>query len=64
VPLQAIDLGRHHEVVEVEAADGMGGQRDLGMAPAEGDVGMVVLGLGDGRDADHEIQGLGIGGEG
>jgi protein-L-isoaspartate(D-aspartate) O-methyltransferase len=44
---QAFELRRHDEVVLVQAFDLPGLQRDRGVAPAKGDVGMMALGLGE-----------------
>src|SRR4051812_12266992 len=43
---QAVELRRHDEVVLVQTFDLLSPQRDRGVAPAEGDVGMMALGLG------------------
>ena len=44
---QTVELRRHDEVVLVQTFDLLGLQRDRGIAPAEGDVGMMALGLGE-----------------
>jgi hypothetical protein len=43
---EAVELGGHDEVVLVQALDLLGPQRDRRVAPAEADVGVVPLRLG------------------
>ena len=49
-----VHLGGHDEVVLVQALDLVRVEDDFGVAPAEGDVGVVPLGLGDVADAPDE----------
>src|SRR5262249_4454554 len=58
-----VDLGGHDEVVFVEAFDFVSLEDDAGVAPAEGDVGVVVFVFGEGADAIHEGERLGEVGE-
>src|SRR5918996_86794 len=44
---ETVDLGRHDEVVLVQAFDLVGVQGDGGVAPPEGDVGVMTLVLGE-----------------
>ena len=60
-PQKRVDLGREDEVVEVQAMDGVGLQRDVAIAPAEANVGMVALRFREDRDAPHEFESLSIG---
>src|SRR5262245_30028827 len=54
---QPVDAGGEDEVVLGEPAQGVGGQLDGDVAVAgEVQVGVVVLGLGDGADALEELQ--------
>src|SRR5437867_10437001 len=55
---QFVRLGRHDEVVLVETFYFLGLPGDLGGAPAEADVGMVALALGQIADPGNEVQGL------
>ena len=49
-------LGRHHEVVARQTRGGVSRQLERRPAPAELDVRMVALGLGDQRDARDEAE--------
>ncbi len=55
---QRIDLGRADEVVFRQAADGMRGVADGALAPADGEVGVVVLAMRDPGRGVHEGHGL------
>jgi hypothetical protein len=51
---QLIDLGRHNEIVLVQALDLV--QLDRAVAPAEADVGVVALRLGKGADLVDKLE--------
>src|SRR3989442_3913386 len=55
---QFVRLGRHDEVVLVEALYFLGLPGDLGGAPSEADVRMVTLALGQVAEPGNEVQGL------
>ncbi len=55
----SVDLPCQYDINIRDAAAVVGGQGDLGVAPAEGDVRVVVGGLGEGSDGVYKGEAFG-----
>src|SRR5512134_2278731 len=55
---QLIDLGRHYEIVLVQALDFVRVQLDRAVTPSEADVGVMAFCLGEGADLVDELHGF------